>query len=628
MLELRPYQQECITEIISFFENHDRQLIQLPTGAGKTILFWEYISKHCSSALIIVPSIQLGEQVLEASSLFVHSSQVSAKFGAYRSSKIKPYHIITSASLQYESTMRLLKTCKFDALIIDEAHKVRAEGFEKALSKLNCYKKMLGVTATPFRTDQKDLLKTFGSLTFKKSLYSLIEEGFLADLEGIRIQTQCDLKHDGKREDFSSSSLYKQLATTSRNELIADVFSKYAGDKKTLIFCINIKHSQEIAELLKKRGIMASSINGYDSLEERQKILKQFQEGKIQVLTNAQLLTEGFDEPSIEALIIARPTISKVLYLQMIGRGTRRTETKKLCRVIDICDNYQRLCSFFSLAFPESDLRQTNRPHNDFLKLSEIEKEKEKFEIYLKDYKDELIDFKSFDSPSLLDSPQFYMKDIIFPDHTTLREALFLRWKKEKIKELTMISGDIKKINENLFSVEIGKGKEIQSYYFKDIKTAQVFLDYKSTLMQEVKDFNISPEELLTLSDGLQIKLKIVETEDDKHPKYITDLQRDISSFQKMLPSNVKMKDISSEMLIEIIDKMSGTTVFRGGSQYDKEGFHSGKEVAISPHTLRRRLFALSTVYNCVKANTGATFLNPVALVMPYFRKKYLGGKK
>lgn len=432
---LRPYQNECISSIRQTFKKEDFQLIQLPTGAGKTVVFWDYISKYCKSALIVVPSVHLAEQVEEASKHFIHPSLLSAKIGRRRDVIIKPYHIVSSMGILRQKSLDELNQHEFDVMVIDEAHKARAQNFERTIPKLTCVKKVLGVTATPYRTDQKSLLTIFKSLTYKKNLMELIKEGYLCDLKGIRIQTQIALVNDSKGSDFAATSLYKQLNKKARNDLIVEIYSKHCANKKTLIFCINIAHTEEIAHLLKGKGIKAQAIHGKMPLNQRSQILKDFRDGKIEVLTNAQLLTEGFDEPSIEALILARPTKSRVLYMQMIGRGTRTYPGKKFCIVIDIADSYQLLCSFLSIPFPEEDLRGTNQPHDDLLSLKFIDDNMSTFEAKLKEYKEIYIDFKEMDSSSLLENiPPTYLSEIS-PEWSTWEEVLFLRWKEKMLKE-------------------------------------------------------------------------------------------------------------------------------------------------------------------------------------------------
>lgn len=432
-LVLRSYQKECIDTIQSSFKESPRQLIQLPTGSGKTVVFWEYISKNCKSALIVVPSVQLAEQVKEQSKLFIHPSQLSLQVGNYKAKIIRPYHIMSSSGIIRPANIEKLNQHEFDVLVIDEAHKAAAECTQKALSKLTCFKRILGVTATPYRHDQKNLLEVFEKLSYSKKIMELVQQDFLCDLKGIRIATGCSLVNDSKSDDFSTVSLYKQLANEERDTLILNTYEKFCKKRKTLIFCLNIQHSEEMAELIRGRGYKGQAIHGKMSFEERKQILKDFKEGRFDFLTNAQLLTEGFDEPSVDALILARPTMSRVLYMQMIGRGTRLFRGKKECLVIDLADSYKRVCTYLSIPFPDEDLSRTNKPHQDLISLKEIAENPEFFRGMLDALHAEEFSFVEIEGRSILDEPVPEYIACPFPQWTTWKEALFLRWK-EKLK--------------------------------------------------------------------------------------------------------------------------------------------------------------------------------------------------
>lgn len=436
MISLRPYQEKCLSKIVEHFSIHNKQLIQLPTGAGKTVLFWAFLYKYCKSALIVVPSVQLAEQVKEQAENWISLSRLSLNIGDYKSRNIRDFHIVSSAYMSHPKNIEKLNKHHFDVLVIDEAHRSRADSFYENLQNLSCHKKLLGLTATPFRGDQKDLMPIFDFLTYSSTIGDLIQEGYLCDLEGIRIKSNINIKSNigGRNRDFSTGSLYKELAVPERNNLIKDVFKKHCSNLKTLIFCINIQHCIEMEKLLKEEGMKAKAIYGSLPLVERKRILGAFKEGDYQVLLNAQLLTEGFDEPSIEALILARPTASKVLYMQMVGRGTRLYPGKSICKVIDIVDNYYRLNTFLSLVLPDLSLEFTNKDFGKGKRLSDLWKEKDKLELELKGYEEEPIDivekvFKDWLSelcPSFIDCE--------FPEWTTLGEALFLKWKNHQLR--------------------------------------------------------------------------------------------------------------------------------------------------------------------------------------------------
>lgn len=352
-MKLRNYQADAIKAIVKGFNCGNKQYIVMPTGSGKTITFLSYASKNHSKILIIVPSKELMRQVYETSLNFYHKSEISRK-GDKFDEKISKLHICIINSIQGKHLTDLLRA-GFDLIIIDECHHSQSKSYKKLLKGLSdLYEysdyKVLGVTATPNRRDGKLLEEILHTCTFKLSIESMIESGNLSDIEGFNVKTKIDLKDiDDHNGDFSLLQLYNKLCTESRNNLIIDIYKKEMIERKTIIFCINIKHSKIITQLLKSCGISAAHIDGTMNAIERNAILTSFRNGEISVICNCQLLTEGFDEPSIDGIILARPTKSSSLFIQMIGRGLRLFPGKKNCKIIDIVDNHKKLAGFNSL---------------------------------------------------------------------------------------------------------------------------------------------------------------------------------------------------------------------------------------------------------------------------------------
>jgi len=345
-VKLYEYQLSCIDTICKFWEKDNRQFIQLPTGAGKTYIFLHYIKNFGEKCLIICPTLELQDQIEESGRRF-DLSIFAKRDRRFKNSEGFDHFVIVAASLRNEDTLNFLLSKKFDHIIIDEAHKAQSITYMNFLEK---YKekhpdfRLLGVTATPERLDEKPLTQIFGHLTFSMNLIDLIKDGWLSDLEGYRFKTQNKIR-TFRRADFRPMDLRK-LDNESRNQIIYEVYEKNCVDKKTIIFCLDIQHAEAIAAHLQSKGHRAQSIHGKMKLEKRRQILQAYKRGDIQVLTNCQLLTEGFDEPSIQALIIARPTKSKSLYCQMIGRGVRKFPGKEVCYLYELTDNAHNICSF------------------------------------------------------------------------------------------------------------------------------------------------------------------------------------------------------------------------------------------------------------------------------------------
>jgi ATP-dependent helicase IRC3 len=430
--ELREYQKECIENIFESQKHTKKALIQLPTGAGKTVVFWSYLKQNPKKTLLIVPSLQLGEQVMLMGLNFFSSKEISCRFGRYRQ-EIKHFHICTIQSLCNKELLKKIIEAKFDIIIVDEAHRAASKSFMNVFKHINNDPYILGFTATPFRNDAISLSSILGEIVYSKDLLDLIHEGYLCDLEGYRIKTSISIKKATFfKGDFCSGSLFKILNTNDRNSLILDSFKKHCLNLKTLIFAINVEHCYVLERFFLSEGFKAKAIHGLMPLNLRMEILDSFKKGTTQILINTQLLTEGFDAPWIEALILARPTTSKLLYTQMIGRGVRLYENKKVCKVIDMADNYHSLIGFHSLA-SDAPLQALNTESQDGLTLTYLAKNKNIIFTSIDNVKEEKINFFLQENSLLANSMPDYLKNECEYDFLNYQEALFLIWKKHQL---------------------------------------------------------------------------------------------------------------------------------------------------------------------------------------------------
>jgi len=440
---MRDYQKECIEVIHNHFKTHDRQIIQLPTGSGKTWIFCEYLSKYSNKALIICPSIELKEQILDTAKRF-NIKSISDNPRDHNKN-----HVVTAAVLSYENTRKILFSKNYDHIVIDEAHHANSKTYTEFLSSLINKPKILGCTATPERLDGKSLLDVFETLTYKKNIYELIKNGFLADILAYRIKTNQDIAKRGS-SDFRATEL-RILDNESRNNLIYKTFKENCRDKKTIIFCISVEHCIKISDYLKSQGVNSAYIHGKMNNKKRQEILKKYKTGEIQVLTNCQLLTEGFDEPTIEAIIIARPTASKALYCQMIGRGLRKTNSKNICYLYELTDNNFKLCTFNVTCEKDPTFKHEYRQgiklselyeEIEFIIIDDYELEKEKIELFAnkKTLTKNAIDLlKSyFYTIPATNYQKFWLNfyEIKYYEEINFLEAGFLLWKQELKKRL------------------------------------------------------------------------------------------------------------------------------------------------------------------------------------------------
>lgn len=240
-------------------------------------------------------------------------------------------------------------------IVIDEAHHAVAPMLKRVIQYFTP-EFMVGLTATDQRPDKKRLESVFGSYKTGLSLVQAMEEGIVAQANVYRIETNIDLSHvrfNGK--DYINADLEKSIRVTSRNALIVNVLLEYfcsgeAAKRQGIIFCVNTKHTQEMEKLLNAAGISAKSYTG--QTKGADKVMSDFKEKKLRFLCACNMISEGWDYPELGILVMARPTLSKVLYLQQIGRGLRRTDAKKNVFVIDVVDEYgamARPCSMHSI---------------------------------------------------------------------------------------------------------------------------------------------------------------------------------------------------------------------------------------------------------------------------------------
>ena len=227
----------------------------------------------------------------------------------------------------------------FGYIIVDEAHHASADTYQKVLSYF-APEFTLGLTATPERADDKNILDIFKNTAHKLDIQTAVEIGELVPVRCIRIHTNIDLtKVRFNSIQYNIRDLESKIYVPERNQLIVDTWLQYVRDRRTVIFCASVKHAQEIAGRFHEAGVAAEAAYGEIKASDRREMLARFEKGKIKVLCACDLLNEGWDCPATEVLFMARPTMSKVLYTQQLGRGMRLAPGKKSLMVFDFVDN-------------------------------------------------------------------------------------------------------------------------------------------------------------------------------------------------------------------------------------------------------------------------------------------------
>lgn len=329
-MELRPYQQEAKDAIFhSWDEGIQKTLLVLPTGCGKTIVFAKVAEECVRQGDRVLILAHRGELLEQAADKIGRSTGLGCATEKAEETCLGSWFRITVGSVQ--SLMRESRLNKFDedyfnTIIIDEAHHCISDSYQRVLNHFHDAK-VLGVTATPDRGDMKNLGSVFENLSYEYTLPKAIKEGYLSPIKAVTIPLQVDLTGVGVQSgDFKAGDL--GTALDPYLEQIAEEMKKYCADKKTVVFLPLVKTSQKFRDLLNAKGFHAAEVNGES--KDRAEILEDFDKDKYNVLCNSMLLTEGWDCPSVDCIVVLRPTKVRSLYCQMVGRGTRLSpETRK-----------------------------------------------------------------------------------------------------------------------------------------------------------------------------------------------------------------------------------------------------------------------------------------------------------
>ena len=352
---LRPYQQQAIKAIRdNITAGKNRQLLCMATGTGKTEVF-AHLPEETQDILpgqsmVLLHRDELAQQAMSKLRLRNPCFNVQQEAGSEKCDPSTADVIVASVqTLGRKNTERVKKFNweNISRLIIDEAHRSIADSYYNVynaggyLSEAS-KRLVLGCTATPTRGNGEGLGKLYQCISYNYSLRTAIEEGYLVDIKGIRVDTETSL--DGvstKGGEFDQQELAAAVDNPYRNLLVAKAYTETCAGRQAIGFGVNIAHSQHLAEAFQSIGLNAEAVWGSDP--ERDDKIEKFRNGTIDILFNAQLLTEGFDLATIECVILAAPTKSGVVFSQRVGRGTRlNLPLKKDCIILDVCDATSR----------------------------------------------------------------------------------------------------------------------------------------------------------------------------------------------------------------------------------------------------------------------------------------------
>lgn len=328
-MNLRPYQVEAIDAVDEGWWHHRTQLIVLPTGAGKTVVFSTIAAQNIGKTLILVHREELLQQA--ADKLHAVTGIVAGiERGRHRGGS--GCEVVISTIQSMDRRMKRFLPDEFSLIICDEAHHILAAQWRRVLAHFSGCAKVLGVTATPDRGDKKGLGEFFESIAYEASLKDLIEMGYLSRIRAMRLDLGVDISRISSRfGDLCDDEVANALLPVLRG--LAKSITRVASERKTLLFLPRIDISQKLSEMLAEEGIESRHVSGVS--DDRKEILKWYASPGPKALCNSMLLTEGYDEPSIDAICCLRPTKSRALYSQIVGRGTRPYPGKDHLLIID-----------------------------------------------------------------------------------------------------------------------------------------------------------------------------------------------------------------------------------------------------------------------------------------------------
>lgn len=357
-MELRPYQQEAKEAVFEQWENGARRtLLVLPTGCGKTIVFakiTEECVRHGDRVLILAHRGELLEQA--ADKIHKATGLGCAVEKAEESCQGSWFRIVVGSvqTMMREKRLGRFPADYFNTIIIDEAHHCISDSYQRVLQHFP-EAHVLGVTATPDRGDMRNLGQYFETLAYEYTLPKAIKEGYLCPIKALTIPLKIDMSSVSVQAgDFKAGDI--STALDPYLERIAQEMGKYCRDKKTVVFLPLVKTSQKFRYILNGHGFQAAEVNG-DS-QDRSEVLEAFEKGNYNVLCNSMLLTEGWDCPSVDCVVVLRPTKVRSLYCQMVGRGTRLSPGKDHLLLLDFLWHTERheLCHPASLICQDEEV--------------------------------------------------------------------------------------------------------------------------------------------------------------------------------------------------------------------------------------------------------------------------------
>ncbi|KAL2267541.1 hypothetical protein VTJ83DRAFT_4818 [Remersonia thermophila] len=354
-LTLRSYQEECIQSVLSSLEQgHKRLGVSLATGSGKTVIFTQLIgrvkplSEMATQTLILAHRRELVEQAARHCSRTYPDKTIELEMGNLAASGIADITVASVPSILSKDRLLKYDPKRFKLVLVDEAHHIVAPSYLKVLDHFGLRTKnprsphLIGVSATFSRSDGLRLGAAIDEIVYHKDYVDMIGEKWLSDVVFTTVDSRADLskvKRTGKAGsgEFDTASLSRAVNTAELNDIVVRAWlAKAAARKSTLVFCVDLSHVAALTQRFRHHGVDARFITGDTAPRDRAERLEAFKRGEFPVLVNCGIFTEGTDIPNIDCIVLARPTRSRNLLIQMIGRGLRLHHGKENCHIIDM----------------------------------------------------------------------------------------------------------------------------------------------------------------------------------------------------------------------------------------------------------------------------------------------------
>ncbi|KAL8832961.1 MAG: hypothetical protein Q9170_004621 [Blastenia crenularia] len=353
-IRLRDYQEECIQSVLSYLEKgHKRLGISLATGSGKTVIFTQLIDRikpwqdGAKQTLILVHRRELVEQAARHCTDAYPTKSIEIEMGNLHATGLADITVASVRSIVSGDRISKFDPARFKLILIDEAHHIAASGYMDTLRHFGLVKPqkrshtpaLVGVSATLSRFDGVRLSDAIDHIVYHKDYIDMIEDKWLSGVIFTTVQSRVDISRvkKGASGDFQTSELSKAVNNDETNEITVRAWlSKAANRKSTIVFCVDLSHVASLTAAFQAHGVDARFVTGDTPRQLRGERLDAFKDRKFPVLLNCGVFTEGTDIPNIDCVLLARPTKSRNLLVQMIGRGMRLYPGKSNCHVIDM----------------------------------------------------------------------------------------------------------------------------------------------------------------------------------------------------------------------------------------------------------------------------------------------------